>query len=449
VVKMRVLNAQPPKNWSKLRYHPGQWAAITSQAKFINLICGRRSGKTDLARRKIVLSLTEKKPWNDPRYFYALPTYRQAKKVAWMEFLKLIPKSWIHTQNVMDLYIKTIFGSELYVVGMDSPQRIEGLGYDGCVVDEACDHKPGSFDLSILPAITDRDGWAWRIGVPKRTGTCSQEVKVAYDRGLDPDFPDIESYSWKSSDILPESIIAERRRVMDERDFREQFEATWEQAGGTIFYTFDKSKNVYEEICQYRPHLPLYIGQDFNVDPMCWVIGQCIQDHPMFPGMKILVIFDELFIHNTNTLDSLKELYNRYGDKHKGQWRFYPDASSTSDKTSAACSDYVHIINFCRTNKLDFVICAPKKNPRLKDRFSVTNAAICNTDGDRRLFVHPKCRRLIMDLEYRSYKEGSMMPLENDKNMGHSSDSLGYLCWGEFPMELEDVTGPSVLIRSF
>lgn len=446
---MHVTNIPAPKSWKKLRYHPGQWAAITSKARFINLFCGRRSGKTELAKRKMVLSLTQRKQWPKPLYIYAMPTYRQAKKVAWKDFLELIPKDWILEQNVMDLWIKTIFGSELYVVGMDTPQRVEGLGYDGVVVDEACDHKPGSFDLSIGPALADRSGWCWRIGVPKRTGNCSEECKLEFDRGYDPAFPDIESYTWKSSDILPPEEIATFRQRMDSKDFKEQFEASWEQAGGLIFYTFDKSKNVYEEICQYRPHLPLYIGMDFNVDPMCWVFGQCISDHPMFPGQKIITIFDELFVSNTNTPKSLEEMWNRYGDKHKGKWRFYPDASSTSEKTSAASSDYVHIINFCREKGLDFTIHAPRKNPRLKDRFSVTNAVICNTDEQRRLYVHPKCRRLISDLEYRAYKEGTMEPNDSDSRMGHMSDALGYLCWSEFPMHIEQGNSPSVLIRSF
>lgn len=445
---MIVRNIPPPKSWKRLKYHPGQWAAITSKARFINLFCGRRSGKTELARRKVVLSLPIKKPWAKPIYVYALPTYQQAKRIAWRELLELIPKGWVVEQNVMDLWIKTIFGSELYVVGMDKPQRIEGLGYDGIVIDEACDHKPDSYALSIRPALADKEGWCWRIGVPKRSGSNSQECKEVFDKGLDPLNLDMESYTWESADILSPEEIAAARAELDEKSFNEQFRAKWEQAGGLIFYTFDDKQNISADLCQYRPDLPLCIGQDFNVDPMCWVIGQIITDHPTLPGKKVLIIFDELFIHNTNTPKALEELLGRY-EHHKNKWRFYPDASSSSEKTSAAVSDYVHIINFCKKHGLDFSMHNHDKNPRLKNRFSMTNATICNTDGQRRLFIHPRARRLIADMNYRAYKEGTMEPNDADKNIGHASDALGYLCCQEFPLTLGPTKQPSVIIRSF
>jgi len=377
-----------------------------------------------------------------------MPTYGQAKRVAWKHLIELIPKHWVKKINVMDLYIETIFGSELYVMGMDQPQRLEGVQIDGIVVDEACDHKPESFDLSIKPTLSWRNAWTWRIGVPKRSGNCSREFKEAFELGLDPNETDVESYSWPSGDVLSEETLAYFRRTTDPKDFNEQFNASWEQAGGLIFYTFDEKKNVYEEICQYNPSMPLHIGMDFNVDPMSWIIGQIYdKSHPMFPDLKVLLVIDEISIRNTNTPESLKELFTRYA-KHKGHWHFYPDASSTARKTSASTSDYVHIINESRKKGIAHSIHGNKRNPSLANRFSVTNSTICNADNERRMFIHPKCKKLITDLNYRAYKEGTSEPNDSD-NIGHMSDGLGYLCWVEFPLIIERQKAPSVLIKSF
>jgi hypothetical protein len=425
-----------PPRWTPLKYHEKQAQAFYSKAKFVNLACGRGSGKTELARRKIVLALAQRKPWPDPLYFYALPTYSQAKKVAWTEILKLVPKGWLaEPPNLSELRIETIFGSKLYVLGMDKPQRIEGVQYDGGVVDEACDQKP------------HRKAWCWRVGVPKRVGTCSREFKETFDRGLDPDVLDTESYSWPTSDILSEEELQVFKQQMDLKDYREQYEASWEQAGGLIFFTFDPKVHVDKdlEICHYRSHLPLYIGMDFNVDPMCWVIGQVIPDHPRNPKDKTLVILDEIFIRNTNTLESLNELHSRFSN-HRGLVYFCGDAASRQRRTSASLSDYMHITNSDKFPERRIKI--PLSNPPIADRFSVTNAALLNADGQVRTYIHPKCKRLILDLTYRAYKEGTSEPNDSAAE-GHITDALGYLMWQEFPMRVNRESTGSVLIRAF
>src|SRR3972149_4289987 len=184
-----------PEAWRSLRYHEKQSALWRSRHRFIGVAAGRGSGKTEIARRKIVVSLAIKKLWPDPMYFYALPTYKQARRVAWRKILGLMPKDWIVEKNETDMMIRTKFGSMLFVVGMDKPQRIEGDQWDGCIIDESSDQKPGSFALSILPALSHRKGWCWRIGVPKRVGIGASEFRKFCFEDAD------EYYTWSSEDI--------------------------------------------------------------------------------------------------------------------------------------------------------------------------------------------------------------------------------------------------------
>jgi hypothetical protein len=418
--------------WTKLRYHEKQSRLWRSPARFVEVAAGRGSGKTELARRRIVRMLPVMKPWPDPMYFYALPTYNQARRVAWRNILKLIPPDWLKSQpNQSNMRIDTVFGSSLYVVGLDKPQRIEGDQWDGCVIDESCDQRPKVFDLSVLPALSHKNGWCWRIGVPKRTGTGAQEFKEAFMR---PQTREHESYCWPSSDILTPDQLKWAKENLDPKDFAEQYGAMWQDPSGLCFYAFDEVHSVDSKI-EYDPTKQLLVGSDFNVDPMAWVIAQR-------RGPRCLEVLDEIFVRNTNTQDTLNRLFRKWGH-HKGGFEFFGDASGQARKTSASQSDYIQIRNDKRFEGAR--VFYPKSNPRITDRFAACNALFCNADGARCCKVHPRCVNLIRDLTFRAYKEGGNEP-DDYGDVGHISDALGYIIHRIWPMRYEAPTdAPQVL----
>ena len=56
-----------------------------------------------------------------------------------------------------------------------------------------------------------------------------------------------------------------------------------------------------------------------------------------------------------------------------------------------------------------------------------------NYAGERRLFINPRCKELIKDLEQVAYKENSqVIDKDRDPKRTHLSDALGYLMWQEF-----------------
>lgn len=420
-----------PRAWAPLRYHPCQAEALRTTARFVGLAAGRGSGKTEISRRRVVMALAQRKPWPDPMYFYALPTVAQAKRVAWKPLKSLIPPHWVHAINESAMTIETVFGSMLYVVGMDKPERVEGVQWDGGVVDESCDQKPGHFDRTLLPALTHRLGWCWRIGVPKRFGKGAADFKEFCERGQDPNAKEFASWTWPSEDILSPSEIELHKSVLDERDFNEQYRASWESASGAIFYAFSEEDNVIDDV-QYDPHLPIVVGSDFNVDPMSWVIGH--------RSDKSLYIFDELFIRNTNTESTLDRLHKKYGE-HSNGFEFYGDASGKARKTSADRSDYIMIKNDSRFTKKR--VYYPSSNPPIANRFAATNAMLKNARGQRRLFIHPRCKQLIKDLKHRSYEPGSRQP-DDSGDQGHMTDALGYIVHKRWPVRIVHDVLPEV-----
>jgi hypothetical protein len=418
--------------WIPLRFHQAQHDLWNCKAQFIAAVAGRGSGKTELARRKTVMSLAIKKEWPNPIYAYCLPTFAQAKRVAWKPLLNLIPKNWVKKNgiNVSDMSIETVFGSTLYVVGMDKPQRIEGLQVDGVVLDESSDQRPGTFDLSIIPMLIQRKGWCWRIGVPKRSGIGRSEFKAFFEKGLE----NGSSFWWKSVDILSEEALEAIKESMDQQDYLEQFEASWIDLGGTIYYAFNPKENVSDEV-HYDPIHPIYVGMDFNVDPMSWCLGHFIN--------RTFRVFDEIFIRNANTESTLRSLASKY-ENHSAGWKLFGDASSRQRKTVTTRTDYVIIKNF--TALLNKMVYFPQKNPPLKSRFTCVNANLCNAKGERRIVIHPRCKHLINDLNSMAYKEGTTEPEDyRGTDIGHMSDALGYIMVRISPIKLVREATPMVV----
>lgn len=413
-----------PESWVPLKYHPVQASLWTTKKRFVAVPAGRGSGKTELARRRLVRMLPVIKPWKDPLYFYGGPTYGQAKRIAWNAFLRLIPKEWVEKISASDLIIKTIFGSELHVVGLDKPQRIEGSQWDGGVIDESCDIKPKTFDLSILPALTWRNGWCWRIGVPKRFGIGAAEFREFYEKACRGEIEDAAGFSWPSSDIIPQKALNYARSIMDERDFLEQFDASWQTTGGGVFYAFDEEANI--RPCSYDPNKTILVGSDFNVDPMAWVLCHLKND--------TLEVFDEIWLRNTNTITTCRVLAERYAT-HKGGWQFFGDASGKARKTSASSSDISQIATFPQFLRQGRVIAYMRSNPPIADRFAAMNARIKSSSGQRKVYIDPRCKHLKFDLMSRVYKPGTR-EVADVGDLGHITDALGYIIYKLFPIRV-------------
>ena len=396
--------------------------------RFTCIQAGRQSGKTEIARRWLVSCLLWPKPWPDPRYFFAADTVGHAKAIVWEALLRLIPPQWLQgkpRESASWMEIRTVFGASLRVFGMQRPQCVEGLPYDGGIIDESADVPPGAFDRSVRPALAVRDGWAWRIGVPKRFGIGAREFNDFYDLGRRGDDPAIKSFTWKSAEVLEQvnpGFLAEMRRTMDPCDYREQFEASREAVSGRAFYPFDRAYNVRKVI--YDPVYPLVVGMDFNVDPMHWVLCQV-------KGGERLEVFDELFMRNTNTSESLTALWSRYG-QHVGGWQFYGDAASRQRHTSASEADYALIFNDRRfaSSPGGRRVFIPDSNPMVRERLGEVNALCCNAEGVRRLFVDPACTHLIDDFDNRPLPG---LEAEQKSDYTHGTDAVGYVVHARFP----------------
>ena len=243
---------------------------------------------------------------------------------------------------------------------------------------------------------------------------------------------DWESFRFKTLDggRVASSEVEAAKRSMDERLFRQEFEASFETQGGRVYHAFERSFNTAE--CEDTGGT-LHIGMDFNINPMSAAI--CVE------AGKELWVIDELSIADANTDVMAQALKTRYNDRHMV---VYPDPSGKARKTSAAVGQ----TDFSILESYGFDVVASNKAPPVVDRINEVNAMLCNSDGERRLFVDHKCKHLIKSLEGLIYKEGTNMP-DKASGLDHMADAMGYLIHEMYPIDNNQAVGPMKIANYF
>jgi hypothetical protein len=378
--------------------------------RFICVVAGRRFGKTHLSIRQ--LCYHAKDP--DKTVWYCAPTYRQAKQIVWRKLKnKLQDLRWTKKVNESELSIELKNGSIISLKGADNADSLRGVGLDYLVMDEFADIDPEAWFEVLRPTLADREGGALFIGTPKGLGNWAHELY---------NMPTEQPEQWSSyqfttiegGNVKPEEIEA-ARRDLDERTFRQEFLATFETYAGRIYYAFDRQNNV-AELTELDLSV-IYIGIDFNIDPMSAVLAIRKGD--------TLYVFDEIRMFSSNTQELVAEISARYP---KSRIWAYPDPASRQRKTSAGGTTDLTILQ-----NAGFVVKCPTSHTPVRDRINAVNSRLKDSTGVRHLYISPKCKYTIEGLERQTYKEGTVQP-DKDSGYDHQMDALGYMVDYMFPI---------------
>jgi hypothetical protein len=227
--------------WTQMRYHATQVGYASSPHRFNIVPAGRRSGKTELAKRKLVQSALRGTAFDDPRYFAAAPTRDQAKKIYWNDLKTLTPREFQGRVYEGDLIINMINGSQIHVVGMDKPERIEGQPWDGCILDEYGNMKEKAWPENVRPALSDRKGWADFIGVPEGRNHYYELYLSAQEQlGLLGDASPWGVYEWESKEILDPEEIEAARKDLHPLVFEQEYGGKFVDFSGVAILDTDK-----------------------------------------------------------------------------------------------------------------------------------------------------------------------------------------------------------------
>lgn len=428
-----------PSRWTELRPHPEQTRLINSWSRFRTVPAGRRSGKTEIAKRKLVKRSMEGTPFTIPRFFAGAPTRDQAKRI-WWDDLKMLtpPDAMAKAPSESDLTIYYRSGSQLVVVGMDKPERIEGVPWDGGVLDEYGNMKQSAWGEHVRPALSDRRGWCWFIGVPEGRNHYYELDKYAKS-GIDPDW---DSFHWLSADILPPEEIESAKRDLDELTYLQEYEASFISFEGRCYYSFDERYNTAK--VKYNPKAPLIICLDFNVAPGVAVVCQektrFDRDGVPVIGDSITCVIGEVYIErNSNTILVCNRLIKDWG-KHLGNIFVYGDASGGA-KGSAKVqgSDWELVKKILNphfgADRMYYKI--KNANPYERERINAVNSRCKSMDGTVRLYLDPrKAPKTLIDFEGVPLIKGGSGEIDKKANpkLSHLTDGLGYYIEYEFPV---------------
>lgn len=425
--------------WKTLRYHPEQHRFWVCTARYQVVCAGRRSGKTAIAKRKLIRAALIYAATHDGKFVFAAPTRDQAKRIYWEDAKRMVPRAFIDKISETDLTLTLITGTRICIVGLDKPQRIEGEPLDGIVIDEVDEVKPSAWHSSIRPALSTPGrppGWVIFIGRPKGRRLLYELFSKART-GEDPEWA---GFRWKSSDIVDPHEIEQARRDLDARMYAQEYDADFISFEGRIYHSFNAALHAAERL-PYFPDQPLMLCFDFNVKPG---VAEVVQEqrywgrNPKVAG-EITASIGEVWIpDDSNTLKVCRKLIEDWG-KHRGEVLVYGDATGGARGTAAVDgSDWVLIERELRRvfgARLSMRV--GMSNPPERVRVNCVNSRLLNADGIARwLFDPERCPRLVDDMDSVVAQVGSAGEIEKKKYpmLTHCSDSVGYMAEKRYPI---------------
>jgi hypothetical protein len=430
-------------DWSNLRLKSHQtqmWLATQGYEKRLIGVCGRRTGKTVFATARIRQAAYAKK---GQVIYYVGPTYEQARNIVWKNLRDGIAKPHIKEFSKKDLYIRLVNDSEIFLRSGEAIDSSVGTSVNLLVIDEAGIQNE-DVPKYLIPSLGTTGGNMIAVTTPRGRDHWTYDyyqMAFAKDARGNLVHPDWSSVTVTTGDagFYPQKLIDEARDVLDTKTFNQEYNASFENSGGTIYYAF--SKNYWPEgnidsSIEFDPSKWLYIGMDFNVDPLTAVLAQQHGDE--------VWVFDEIYLRDSNTTEASKIIRTRFP-----QHRIYvcPDATGGRRTTSAdGNTDHLilqqngFLLLMDRTPSGFFV------NPEVVDRIADVNSALCSATGKRRVRIHPRCANLINSINRQEYKANTRNP---DKSSGfdHMNDAFGYLIHQLFPSIIKRRSRSSSMIR--
>lgn len=429
--------------WHAMRPHPVQAAFFTSTRRFNVVPAGRRSGKTEIAKRRLVRRAVRGSDHDRPRYFYAAPTRDQARRIAWDDLKRMVPKDAMRGRpSETDLTIPLWHGGELCVVGLDKPERMEGAPWDGGVLDEYGNVKEQAWGANIRPALSDRRGWCDLIGVPEGRNHYYETAMAAQARAA-AGSNEWGYFHWISADILPPEEIAAAKADLDLLTYQQEYEASFVNFSNRAYYAFgDDNKRPLRQL--YSPAHPLIVCLDFNVAPG---VAAIVQEREVTPGLTATCVIGEVYIRdNSNTPAVCRKLLADWAH-HTGRVIVYGDATGGARGTAKVeGSDWDLVrkvlhdgdpVQHLKGFGARLMLNVKSANPAERARLNAMNSRCCTADGKRRLFVDAQhAPHVAKDLDGVTLLEGGAGEIDKKKDpkLTHISDALGYYVEFEFPV---------------
>lgn len=279
------------------KIHLKQMAVWKSTARFIDMLVGRRGGKTYIAVRKFIARVfndyaiyqahheEQKIPMPLPViinnriegepfliYWIVSPTNKLLKIVKRAFFEALEPKliiDWNATSN--ELYLVGFIKIEFWTA--ERPDLLVGPGLNGVLVDEHARLKPLVWTDNLRPTLSDKNGWAIFCTTPKGRNHYYYDIRKFSLPGPDHD-DDYEAFHWKTVDNTTRPALVleveKAKRTMPKAMFERNYEASLEAFEGQVWGEIDSTIHWADNIPDVEFADRLFSAQDWGYsNPGC------------------------------------------------------------------------------------------------------------------------------------------------------------------------------------
>lgn len=385
---------------AEIKLLPHQYDFVNMSNKYNLLLGGIGSGKSVAGGTKSLRNISLY-PHATGSIF--ANTYRQLMNSTLSSFFKTlndlqIPFSFNQQRGVLEI-LKT----KILCLSLENYDVHRGIEIGWGWIDEVQDIKEEAFQV-ISGRLRDPRG-PLQLDLTGSAKGFNWVYKKFAGKDRNEDFKYIKAKT-KDNKHLPESYVRSLYGQYSSKFAQQELEAEFvEIASGRIYYAYDRDVHV-RELKDFNGQI--YIGMDFNVNPMTAVIAKV--------NNNSIYVFDEIYLEHSHTKHACLELIKK---GYKG-CRIIPDFTGRAMKTSGAgVSDLMILEDY------GFKI-EGSGNPLRMDRYNSVNKLF----EENNLIISPSCVNLISDIPLVSYEEGKNTPNTDDKMVGHISDALGYLAWG-------------------
>jgi len=205
--------------------------------KYNVVVAHRRFGKTYFCINEMIFRALQCQK-NRPQYAYVAPEKAQAKKIVWgimKDNTGFLPDVK-YNEAELKVEFTTAGGTKctIYVEGADDPARLRGMYFDGVVLDEVAQMPEEIWDKVLMPALTDRDGWAIFIGTPEGKNLLYR----LYQRGLKEDARNWYSHLFKASEtgIFTHEQLKDFRDEIGDEAYNQEYECSFDAAVKGTYY---------------------------------------------------------------------------------------------------------------------------------------------------------------------------------------------------------------------
>jgi hypothetical protein len=411
--------------WYVLKDHQTQLdliKAVPNGVRFPLVPAGRRSGKTERFKRFLVKQANK----TPGCYFAAAPTHDQAKKIFWDDLLKFsLSSTHKKRPNITERIIHLNNGSEIHVIGLDKPQRIEGVPWKGGGIDEFADIKPDAWESNIYPALNtvnplnpDYRAWCWLLGVPDGLNHYYDLCQKA-DEHEDSSF---KVFHWMTAEIFPE-MAEDAKKVMSLKQYKQEFEASFETASGRIYEDYSSANHTDETI---QEHEQLLWYHDFNYTPLSSGVG-VKRDGQYY-------LLEEIVLISSVALNSAQEFVERYKEHKNKRVIIYGDPAGRAGEKHSQASDYTDIEGVLRASGWTYERRVRRQAMSIKDSQNALRAKIKSADNVVSLFVNrinaPYTHKGLSTVQLK--KGSTFMEVESDYQ--HITTAVRYMMDYEHPV---------------